>query len=213
MMQTECFQSEDQLDDELNNSIDMLERHARNIPPGWQSLYAQCIASLKAVNCVQRSSTIIHAPDATAGLLSILAYRNENMEDADPVVLGILRKAQKRASCTCEICGRSAAGTGAIIWRKLCSLCEMRSEMHDDIARLLRTLSFNPRRLTAGPLVPLATLSIGTREMIPPDMVHTLDTKDKSQHAEYLLLHDLKELKPRFEQVKVVLKRLLDPRS
>jgi hypothetical protein len=135
------------------------------------------------------------------------------MEDADPVVLGILRKAQKRASCTCEICGRSAAGTGKTIWRKLCSRCELRSEMHDDIARLLRTLSFTPRKLTEGPLVPLATLSVGTLQLIPAAMVRALDTKDKSQHAEYLLLHDLKELKPRFELVKVVLKRLLDPNS
>lgn len=205
--------NDDSDDEALSLSIARLERCAGDIPPGWRWLYAKCIASLKSVSCSKRCSTSIHIPDTSLGLLTIYIDRVEGVDDTDVVLKGILRKARHRACHTCEICGHITAGKSDVAWRTLCSRCEVRQVMHDDLVRLLRTLRANPRSLSAGPILSMAQLSKATRQLIPGSLIRQMDTDDKSHKAEYLLLSELKELQPEFEKVKAVLSQLLEIRT
>ncbi len=206
---SEKVEWEDRCREGLDYGIAQLEQHAKNIPPGWQKLYAHCIASLRAVNCPKRSRVNIFAPDTSLGMLSIGSAQGCGSDDADRVIHGILHKAHTRSCCTCEICGRRAAGTSARIWRTLCPRCRLHLEMHSDIKRLLKTLgpNYNTRRF--GPVVPIAQLSLGVRELIPQDIVRSLETQEKSHEAPYVLLQDMKKLQPTLERAGTVLKRLI----
>jgi len=126
-------------------SLERLEAWVEWVPIGWQRLYLDMRCSFMGVNAFHFTSVCIHEPVVVDGGLVL------DVDAADPVVRGIIRKAWARSRCTCMRCGRPGRLRRAGEYRKtLCARCWALQTLCDDLDACLHDpLDGDPLQLPA----------------------------------------------------------------
>lgn len=195
-------------DDGFSYSVELLEYHAHDIPLGWQSIYGDCIQSLKAVDCQKRAHLRLRPPNTDLGLLSV-DWLEDDPSRPDHVVRGILRKMRDRSKCTCELCGRPAVFLAILrLARTLCPRCAVRREMQLAVDDLLWRLRSKRALSTMEPVVALSSLPLSLREMIPPDFVRKLVVSPDTRGIDYITKESLTTMRPTLERVHALLQSM-----
>lgn len=137
-----------------------LDERIELVPFGWQHLYLEVRAGLRAARCESRMGIQIYGPTEEEGQL----YLDAN--GIDPVVHGLLRKARARARCTCMDCGRP--GFRRQIrdsYKTLCGRCAGHHFLADELPRLLRMCGDGTEAWLTG-VVPLTDLTPRERALV-----------------------------------------------
>jgi len=113
-------------------SLEVLDQRVDWVPVGWQRLYADLRAKLRAIVCPGRFPIYVDGPCEHDGFLCIEAVTD------DKVVQGVLRKARTKALCTCMFCGKPAklrefCGR----YSTLCSACSGLRRLHLELVEAL----------------------------------------------------------------------------
>lgn len=142
----------------LANSLERLEAWVEWVPMGWQRLYLDMRCSFMGLNASHFQLVRIHEPAVVEGGLVL------DVDAADPVVRGIVRKAWARSRCTCMRCGRPGRLRRAGEYPKtLCARCWALQTLCDDLDACLLDPIDDPLQL---PVVWPRTLSPITWRLI-----------------------------------------------
>lgn len=187
---------------QFSDQIQQLATQRQHVPLGWHRIFDQALLSLKAVNCPKRNGIEISEVAFGQGSIHVEVY----YAPVDKVVRGILNCLSKRASSTCQECGRSH---GAVYRLKssqtLCAHCHVHSELRSELDEWLVESNGQSTRRNL-PIIEVVSLPINIRLLIPKDKIRCLRPVDDNREIAYVTPGDvmahLKTLK--------IMKRYLD---
>lgn len=117
------------------HSMALLDARVESVRLGWQTLYADLRAGLRAVGSLNRATVLINGPVEVEGALEFHSTSD------DRVVQGILRKAEQRSRRTCMACGRPGYGREVgKTCKTLCGACAGLHLLEYELAQMLLNL-------------------------------------------------------------------------
>ncbi|MFN7042523.1 MAG: hypothetical protein ACK4OH_15345 [Acidovorax temperans] len=160
--------------------IARLEASVADVPPGWHSIYLDCVQDLRGVENAERALVEVGVPTVHRGRLLIEQLPTAHSQP-DAVVQGILRKLAARSVCTCQLCGKPGwLRSGQSHPGTYCADCwtprALRSEISDWLDRMNQEKEFK----AAHPVVLWDALGVGFKAVVPDDALHTLQAAGRT---------------------------------
>ncbi len=171
-------------------SLDKLVKHHIWLPQGWYPIYFDMIRSLRAVDSHVRSDLKLSGIEMELGVPNILLSRD------DPVVRGIVRRAVRKTTVTCEVCTRQGRPRNASSgWRTLCSSCAGVRQLHQELDAWIASMEGRRSRCSKQIFI-FDAMPHHLREAIPAYVWHRVKIDHQGTEIRFVFGSEVVELLP-----------------